>query len=708
MKTIITEKPSVAKEIANVLNVQNRKDGWIEGQGYAITWAFGHLIELCTPDVYGWGDWNLNNLPMLPNSFKMRPAIKWNSNTKSMEPDKGIQKQLSIIEDLFNVSDEIIVATDAGREGELIFRYIYKYLECRKPFKRLWVSSLTEKAIKQGFQNLQDGESFDNLYYSAKCRSEADWLIGMNATRALTIGAAFKSKFSLGRVQTPTLAILCQRFLENKEFVPEPFYNISITLEKNGKDFKAKSDRYQDKGTVEETLQKVKGTNTATIEDIEKKDKKENPPLLYDLTTLQRDANKKYSFSANETLKLAQSLYEKKHISYPRTSSCYISDDVFDTIPELLSIAGQHERYGGFARELAEKELNSQSVNSNKVTDHHALLITEQYPKDLGEKETKIYELILVRMIEAFSEACYKATTKVTINCAEIKFIAKGSIIKEGKEGWRIVRGTTNKDDKKADTEEDNQVFPDLSPYESLNKIAEEIISSMTKPKPLHTEASLLLAMETCGKDIEDEGMKEVMKESGIGTPATRANIIEVLLKRQYIERNKKKLIPTPKGITTYKLLKDKEIASPELTGKWEARLEKINKGVESADLFMNDIRDYTKEITADVIGIGKKINPSDLKTSNQESILCPKCKTGELRKGKKNHYCSNWKSGCDFVLWDTIASKKISERQVKELAQKGKSSLIKGFKSKKGKDFSAYLVLNEAHKVEFQFEKQF
>lgn len=705
MKTILTEKPSVAREIAKVLGVDNRKDGWIEGRGCAVTWAFGHLISLSAPDSYGWQDWTKATLPMLPKKFKIQPGTKWNPKIRRQEEDKGIQKQLSIIEDLFNRSSEIIVATDAGREGELIFRYIYNYLECDKPFRRLWVSSLTEKAIKKGFQELRKGEDFNSLYYSAKCRSEADWLIGMNATRALTIGAAFKDSFSLGRVQTPTLAIICQRFIQKKNFVPEPFYNIYISLSKNGRTFQAKTDKYKDEDLVKGHLLTVKKVSTATIEEVEKKEKKENPPLLYDLTTLQRDANKKYSFSANDTLKLAQSLYEKKFITYPRTSSQYISEDVFETLPSLLHVAANHKTYGAFAKQLSNQELNSRSVNADKIEDHHALLITGVYPQNLGEKETKIYDLILYRMILSFSQPCFKEVTKVYIDCAGIKFTAQGNTIQKGKEGWRLMDSLTDNQDKDAD---ENQLFPDLSPYEMINKKGEEIKKNMTKPKPLHTEASLLSAMETCGKDIEDEAMKEAMKDSGIGTPATRANIIEVLLKRKYIEREKRKLVPTPKGLTTYSSLKDMDIASPELTGKWEARLGKINKGDESPELFMSDIREETTKIVPQLITIGSRIDFSNLRTSNKAPIVCPKCKTGELRKGKKNHYCSNWKSGCDFVLWDTVASKKISERQVKELVKKGKSGLIKGFKSKKGKDFSAYLVLNGDYKVEFQFEKRF
>ena len=717
MKVIITEKPSVAREIADVLNIKSKHDGYLSNQEYAITWAFGHLIELCPPEVYGWKEWTKENLPMLPKEFKIQPAQRWDATNKQFVKDMGIQKQLSVIDNLFSECSEIIVATDAGREGELIFRLIYQHLHCTKPFKRLWVSSLTKKAIEQGFRELRNGSAYDNLYQSARCRSEADWLVGMNASRALTIGAAFLSRFSLGRVQTPTLAMLCNRFNENKNFVPEPFYNFRITLEKQGQKFTAASENYTNKETAVTAFGIVQKAEKATVTSVEKKDKTENAPLLYDLTTLQRDANKYYEFSADDTLKLAQSLYEKKLITYPRTGSGYISEDIFEKIPGLLEVAQKDRTFGTLAADLKNKTLNKRSVDGDKVTDHHALLITENYADNLGEKENKIYQLILCRMIEAFSAPCIKAVTTIKLDCSGEQFKVFGSTIKDGCWGWRAVKQVAKiKEVEENDSEEETQLFPKLIPHETIPKISAELLSKMTKPKPLHTEGTLLLAMETCGKDIGEETVREALKECGLGTPATRAGIIETLIKRNYIERQKKYLIPTPKGLAVYSLLKDKTIASAELTGIWENRLEQINRGKQDPELFMKDIFDYTKLITEDIMKIGGSLQVADLSETNIAGIQCPKCKKGELRKAEKNYYCSNYPKkngdgvqteGCTFTIWTLVAGKKITENTVRQIAEKGKSSLVKGFKSKAGKDFSAFLVLKEDWQISFEFEQK-
>jgi DNA topoisomerase-3 len=718
MKVIITEKPSVAREIADVLNISNKHDGYLSNQEYAITWAYGHLLELCPPEVYGWKAWTRENLPMVPQDFRIQPSQRWDATKKQFVKDTGIQKQLSVIDDLFSNCSEIIVATDAGREGELIFRYIYQHLHCTKPFKRLWVSSLTKKAIEQGFKELKHGSDYDHLFESARCRNESDWLVGMNASRALTIGAAFQSRFSLGRVQTPTLAILCIRYNENKNFNSEPFYNFRITLEKQGQKFNASSENYSNKETAVAAFALVQKAEKATIISIEKKDKTEAPPLLYDLTTLQRDANKYHEFSAEDTLKISQSLYEKKLITYPRTGSNYISDDVFEKIPELLEVAVMDATFGVIAADLKNKILNKRSVNGHKVTDHHALLITENYPDNLGEKENKIYQLILCRMLEAFSSPCIKAQTFIKLDCSGEPFKAFGSTIKDGCLGWRAVKKVARMNEvEDKEPEDETQLFPKLIPHETVLKTSAELLSKMTKPKPLHTEGSLLLAMETCGKDIEEESAREALKECGIGTPATRASIIETLIKRNYIERQKKYLLPTPKGMAVYSLLKNKTIASAELTGLWENRLEQISRGKQDPELFMKDILDYTKLITEDVLKIGGSLQNADLSETNIAGIQCPKCKKGELRKAEKNYYCSDYpkknpdgtvsKEGCSFILWTSIAGKKIPENTVRQIAEKGKSTLVKGFKSKAGKEFSAFLILKEDGQIGFEFEKK-
>jgi DNA topoisomerase-3 len=459
----------------------------------------------------------------------------------------------------------------------------------------------------------------------------------------------------------------------------------------------------------------VQKAEKATIISIEKKDQTENPPLLYDLTTLQRDANKYFEFSIDDTLKLAQSLYEKKLITYPRTGSRYISEDIFEKIPELLLVAQRDTTYGELAGGLKNKTLNKRSVNGDRVTDHHALLITEYFPANLGEKENIIYQLILCRMIEAFSEPCIKALTAFKIECAGELFKASGRTIKIW--GWRAVKQVAKITDlEEIDSHEETQIFPELIPHETMLKNGAELLSKMTRPKPLHTEGSLLLAMETCGKEIEEETAKEALKECGLGTPATRAGIIETLIKRSYIERQKKYLLPTPKGLAVYSLLKDKTIASPELTGVWENRLEEISRGKHDHKSFMNDIVDYTKLITADIMNIGGSLQDADLRKTNVAGIQCPKCKKGELRKAEKNYYCSNYPKkdadgttgpGCTFMIWTLVAGKKITDNTVRQLAEKGRSSLVKGFKSKAAKDFEAFLVLKDDWQTVFEFEQK-
>lgn len=716
MKVIIAEKPSVAREIATVLNINEKHDGWIGNHQYAITWAFGHLIELCPPEAYGWKEWTKEKLPMLPNPFKLQPVQRWDPIRKCFSDDKGVLKQLSVIHDLFEKADDIIVATDAGREGELIFRLIYEYLNCKKPFERLWLSSLTSKAIQQGFKELKNGDAYDNLYYSARCRSEADWLVGMNASRALTISAAFQSRFSLGRVQTPTLSIICNRYQENKNFVSTPYYNVKITVAKQSSHFTARSENYTNKEVITSIFEEVQRAGKATVISVEKKEVTENAPLLYDLTTLQRDANKFFQFSADHTLKLAQSLYERKFITYPRTSSRYLTKDVFEKIPHLLEVAEKDDLYEKFAAELKNGALNDRCVNPDKVTDHHALLITEIYPERLGDKEQKIYRLILSRMIEAVSAASVKAVTQVTLDCAGHLFKAFGGILISA--GWKAVGDAKVKfKDQEDEKDDEDQSLPELIPHETIDKTDTELLSKMTKPKPLYTEGTLLHAMETCGKDIDDESVREVLRDSGIGTPATRANIIETLIKRRYIERQKRYLVPTPKGLAVYALLKDKTIASPELTGQWERKLEQINQGAQDHVLFMNDIVDYTNSIIADILKIGHILQTSDLSETNVMAIPCPKCKNGSLKKSKTNYYCSDYprknadgtrQPGCDFVIWTTIAGKHITESAVRQISERGKSTLIKGFKSKANKEFNAKLILKTDWTVAFEFENNY
>ncbi len=601
MKIVIAEKPSVGRELAKVFGATTKKDGYIEGKGYSFTWAFGHLLQLAPPQDYGFIGWRKQHLPMLPTKFKL--AIRKVKTKDGFVEDPGVRKQLDIIKKLFDEATEIIVATDAGREGELIFRYIYYFLKCKKPFKRLWISSQTDEAIKDGFRNLKPGADYDSLFNSAHCRSESDWLVGMNATQALSISAGSRNVLSLGRVQTPTLAMICARYIEIKNFVPQIYYQISILLDKEGQQFKAISiANFKTKKEAQQIFDQVKDVEAGfekggSITAVEAKPRKEPPPLLHDLSSLQQEANKRNGFTADQTLNLLQNLYESKLVSYPRTGSRYIGDDVFATVPALISKFTDHPDFGKQAAFLQTVKLNKRSVNAKKVTDHHAVLPTGEKPYNLSKDHQAVYDMVAGRMLEAFHQECIKEITKITVESGSL-FIANGTVIQSA--GWRSVFNEA--DDEKKD--EDNPSLPKLKAGEELPILNKVLLEKQTKPKPMFNEASLLKALETSGKEIEDEELRYAMKDSGLGTPATRAAIIETLLTREYIIREKRNLVPTLKGLAVYDVVKDKKIAQAELTGQWEKRLEEIRSGASIVD-FKTEIIAYTKTITQELLAAG-------------------------------------------------------------------------------------------------------
>ncbi|WP_113652821.1 DNA topoisomerase III [Pedobacter namyangjuensis] len=605
MKVIIAEKPSVGRELAKVFGATTRKDGYIEGTGYSFTWAFGHLLQLAPPQEYGFIGWRRQHLPMLPAKFKL--SIRKIKTKDGFVEDPGVRKQLDIIKKLFDEATEIIVATDAGREGELIFRYIYYFLKCKKPFKRLWISSQTDEAIKDGFRNLKPGTDYDTLFNSAHARSQSDWLVGMNATQALSLSAGNKTVLSLGRVQTPTLAMICARFLENKNFVPQIYYQIAIQLDKDGQLFKAISvANYKTQTEAQEVFDKVEDVTSGNatggnITAVEAKPRKEPPPLLHDLSSLQQEANKKNGFTADQTLNLLQNLYESKLVSYPRTGSRYIGDDIFATVPQLITSLLEHPIFANQATFLQTATLNKRSVNAKKVTDHHAVLPTGVKPYNLSKDHQAVYDMVAGRMLEAFHQECVKEITKITIESGTI-FVANGTVIRSA--GWRSVFNEVE-DEKK---DEENPALPKVKVGELLPIVNKALLEKQTKPKPLYNEASLLKALETSGKEIEDEELRYAMKDSGLGTPATRAAIIETLLTREYIKREKRNLVPTTKGLAVYEVVKDKKIAQAELTGQWEKRLEEIRSGASVAD-FQAEITDYTKTITEELLLAGISIS---------------------------------------------------------------------------------------------------
>lgn len=704
MKTIIAEKPSVAKEIARIVGTDKREEGYMQGNGYYVTWAFGHLVQPAMPETYGMKGFHAENLPVIPDPFVLVPRQVKTEN--GYKPDAGVLAQIKIIGKLFDSSERIIVATDAGREGELIFRYLYAYLGCRKPFDRLWISSLTDTAIREGLLNLTDGKEYDNLYHAAKARSEADWLVGINGTQALTI-AAGRGTYSVGRVQTPTLGMVCERYWEHKRFESKPFWQVhfGVVDADSGNILKFTSaNRWTDKATATDIYNKVKDTGSAIITKVVTKRKVEKAPLLYDLTTLQKEANSQHGFTAEHTLSIAQKLYEAKFITYPRTSSRYISDDVFATLPKLFKNLENHSEYGEKVKLLpGSEDYSKNSVNAAKVTDHHALLITENAAIGLFKDEKIVYDMILCRMIEAFSADCIKDITSVSAQVDhEVEFGISGSIIRQT--GWRALslKEKNNRQDKDADTTDNEvkeQVIPNWQEGQHITLSGCTITEGKTKPKPLHTESTLLAAMETAGKEIEDDTMRQAMKDSGIGTPATRAAIIETLLKREYMVRQQKKLVPTEKGLALHSVVKNMAIANVEMTGKWEAELAKIERGEASADGFTHSIEGYTREITAELLGCERLFSHKD------SGCQCPKCKQGIMQFFGKVVRCSN--KECGMPVFKQVAGKLLTDADITDLLTKGKTRTLNGFTSKQGKSFSAAIAFDENFNTKFVFAER-
>ena len=685
MKTIIAEKPSVAREIARIVGATKREEGYFEGGGYAVTWAFGHLVQLAMPDGYGIRGFVRDNLPVIPDTFTLVPRqVK---TEKGYKPDSGVVTQIKTVTRLFKESEQIIVATDAGREGELIFRYLYHYTGCATPFVRLWISSLTDKAIREGLRNLEAGGKYDDLYLAAKARSESDWLVGINGTQALSI-AAGHGTYSVGRVQTPTLAMVCARYWENRRFTPEAFWQLHIATDgcDEGTVKFSSSEKWKEKEPATELYNKVKSAGTATVTKAERKEKTEETPLLYDLTTLQKEANAKHGFTAEQTLEIAQKLYEKKLITYPRTGSRYIPEDVFSEIPKLLAFISAMPDWKGKVQAKAQPA--RRSVDGSKVTDHHALLVTGEKPLFLSKEDNTVYQMIAGRMIEAFSEKCVKDTTTVTAECAGAEFMVKGSIIRQA--GWRAVHGEEDKEEIS---------IPDWQEGDTLTLKGCSITEGKTKPKPLHTEATLLSAMETAGKEVEDDALRQALKDCGIGTPATRAAIIETLFKRGYMERCKKSLVPTEKGLALYSIVKTMRIADVALTGEWEKELARIERGELPADTFRKEIEAYTREITSELLSCDKLFARKD------SGRKCPKCGTGTMQFYGKVVRCDN--AECGLPVFRLKANRTLSDEEIKDLLTEGHTKLLKGFKSKQGKSFDAIVAFDGEFNTTFVFPER-
>jgi DNA topoisomerase-3 len=690
---------------------------FLESDDYVITWAVGHLVQLAEPEEYDekWKKWKMADLPIVPpDGFKLVPR------------DARAKKQLKLIETLLKREDidQVINACDAGREGELIFAYVYESVfgasatseNAPKPVERLWISSMTKQAIREGFEKLRPGPQMNSLELAARSRSEADWLVGMNATRAATIrGRAWVGGVvSLGRVQTPTLGMIVKREREIQAFVPEPYRLVHATFQPPYQGIWFEGDETRIFGDLERAdriVAKVSGQD-GTVEKVERKEQSERAPLLYDLTSLQRDANRRYGFSARRTLQAAQSLYEgKKAITYPRTSSRYLSGDM---VPQLKPTAGTLQPIEDYRKAaefvLALDQLPLQRViNDAKVDDHHAIIPTD-VDHDVAAftpDERRVFDLIARRFLAVFHPPARYARTTVITLVEEERFRTRGKITLEA--GWRSVYGLEPDHERQSEEEEkEGGEIPALQEGQTVRCIAAEIEDKMTKPPPRYTEATLLSPKETAGKLIDDEELREAMKESGLGTPATRAETIEVLIRREYIERVGKDLQATPKGIQVITMLEEHKLTSPELTGDWEHKLAEIERGRGDRKAFMKGIADFTKETVDQIAALDKE----KLRPERVELGPCPRCGavTGEIiRENSKAYGCTSWKSreetGCGFVIWKRVASRTLTPEIARQLIEERRTrEVLSGFRSRNGKPFRARLVLNDEDKIEFDF----
>jgi len=749
MKVCIAEKPSVAREIATVLGATRRMDGYYEGNGYQVTWTFGHFCQLKEPDDYdpAWKRWSLHSLPMVPSNFGI----------KLMRKDEGVVKQFHTIKKLVDEAEEVINCGDAGQEGEVIQRWVLMEAKCRKPVKRLWISSLTEEAIRQGFANLRDGKEFDSLYQAGKSRAVGDWLLGLNATRLFTLKyTSFQDKqlLSIGRVQTPTLALLVDRYHEIRNFKPEPYWVLRTEYRgtmfshmappkqaKEAEDAPDEKTRLKALGyfvSEEEAKQALEAVRPAplVVTSIEIKKGRESPPRLFDLTSLQVQCNNQLGLSAEDTLKIVQGLYEKKAVSYPRVDTTFLPDDQYPKIPGILRGIG----YDALTAPLLAAKIprTPKVFNNAKVTDHHAIIPTGAAGPG-GGMESSVYDIIARRFIAAFYPDCEVSNTTVLAEAAGYPFRVRGRQILNP--GWRVVYGNP---------EEQQAPQPAAKPGEAGAKEGEgedvvstilptfvqgesgphnpRLDSKVTQPPKEYTEAMLLRGMETAGRNIDDEEMRQAMKENGIGRPSTRAAIIETLFKRNYIRREKKRIVPTPTGIELIGLIRNPTLKSAELTGQWERKLRQIEKGELSSEVFLQEltglVQEMVQEVKQDASGravSSAAANPTPLaplpagKGGSQTASAalsasakaaakapgasglgyCPACKTGHILRGKTAFGCARFREGCQFRLPAEVQGKKLSDPQVKALLAKGRTPIMKGFVGADGQKFDAAIGLD-------------
>ncbi|MDO6598063.1 DNA topoisomerase 3 [Oceanihabitans sp. 2_MG-2023] len=677
MKVCIAEKPSVAREIASVLGANSKRDGYYEGNGYAVTYTFGHLCTLMEPNDYKpyWKSWDLNNLPMLPEKFKTKVV----SNS-------GIQKQFKIVKSLFDKADVVINCGDAGQEGELIQRWVLEQANYKGEVQRLWISSLTTEAIKEGFNNLKPSKNYDNLYYAGFSRAIGDWLLGMNATRLYTVKhGGYKQVLSVGRVQTPTLAMVVNRFKEIENFKPQPYWELQTMYRDTL--FSYEEGRFLKMEDGEILANKVKEAPFEIVS-ITKKKGTEYAPKLFDLTGLQVYCNTKFGFSADETLKIVQKLYEQKVVTYPRVDTTFLPNDVY---PKVEGILKNLTKYASLTAPLLGKKIKKSSkvFNDKKVTDHHAIIPTGMQ-MNLQYNQQQVYNIIVKRFIAVFYEDCSVSNTTVIGKATDVNFKTTGKEIL--KKGWRVVFENKDKPTK------ESGMLPTFVKGEN-GPHTPSFLEKQTKPPNQFTEASLLRAMETAGKQVDDDELRELMKDNGIGRPSTRANIIETLFKRKYIKRNKKQILPTTTGIQLIDTIQNELLKSAELTGSWEKQLKDIEKGEFSASVFIKNMKRMVDQLVYEVRSETKRANISyattvkktstkkaTKKTAGVTTETCPKCKQAKLIKGKSAYGCANYANGCKLILPFSFEGKKISDKQYIRLLQKGSTVHLKGFKTANGK----------------------
>ncbi|MBQ7819730.1 MAG: DNA topoisomerase 3 [Bacteroidales bacterium] len=670
MKVCIAEKPSVAKEIASIIGANAKRDGYYEGNGYCVTWTFGHLCTLKEPHEYAseWKSWNINTLPMIPPKF----GIKLIEN-------KGVEKQFSVIEKLISTAECVINCGDAGQEGELIQRWVMQKAGCKCPVMRLWISSLTEESIRDGFNTLKQQDDFNKLYEAGLSRAIGDWLLGINATRLYTVKYGQNRQIlSVGRVQTPTLALIVNRQLEIENFVPTPYWELKTVYRDTT--FSAAKGKYDSVEEGQKALDAIVG-QIFTITDVSKKQGKEAPPRLFDLTSLQVECNKKFSFSADDTLKIIQSLYEKKFTTYPRVDTTFLSDDIYPKVPNIMSALNKSNTYSAYISKLNLNKLpkSKKVFDNSKVTDHHAIIPTNVTPVNLSDNERKVYDIIVRRFIAAFFPDCKFSATTVLGECNGVEFKATGKEITE--QGWRELFEKSKSDEDSQKDDDEDRILPSFVNGES-GPHTPALSEKMTQPPKPYTEATLLRAMETAGKFVDSDELRDALKENGIGRPSTRAAIIETLFKRNYIRKERKSLYATKTGVELIATIGEELLKSAELTGIWENKLRKIEKNEYSGKDFIEELKDMVVKITTNVKNEGYKaitieeVNKKEAGEKKQKSknnkpsekvkkvskretkpqdIICPICGKGTMIKGKNAYGCSEWKNGCKFTIPYTI-----------------------------------------------------